>query len=691
VNSGRAVQERRGGPLTKLKNAGGKLLIPLLVAIAYVIAAKFGFTLAFTTKQVTAVWPPTGIALAALLLWGYRVWPGIWAGAFASNAMTSEPVWTAAAIATGNTLAPMLGNFLLRRFGFENTLERVRDVLLLALFGAAIPMTVSATNGVVNLALAGIVSWNAFPLVWSVWWSGDAMGVLFVAPLLLTWVSSTHRRERAEGGPLEFIVLAATLLAACSVSFLSSVPLRFSVYPFIIWAALRFRQREITAVVAATCALAIWATAHGLGPWTSGPLDARLVEVDSWMAVLAVTALVLGAITAERRAARLELQVLLEQTKRSAETLQAAFLPDRLPQRLGLRCDAMYIAAEREALIGGDWYDAFDLPDGRVAFLIGDVTGHGLDAAVTAARLRQSIFAAAFESEDPAGILIKADATLRSRQNAVATAMVAIISTDLSTFSYASAGHPPPIIGGPQIPAHSLPYGSLPFGVGIPIAPETHTVALERDAVILFYTDGLTEFKRDIERAERAVLAAVSHLVDNPHVERPALFVQRSVMGSERPSDDTALLVAQLGAAPQKSWTFDSSNAQEAHSLRHEIVRFIRYFGATEEGLFYAELIIGEALANTVEHARGLVTVDVDWAGTHPVVTILDAGPGLSRFAPTLPADALNENGRGLFLIASLAQDVRIETEAGMGTKMRIVLPTERASAVAGSRPPSLV
>jgi integral membrane sensor domain MASE1/anti-sigma regulatory factor (Ser/Thr protein kinase) len=674
-----------------LKNAGGKLLIPLLVAIAYVIAAKFGFTLAFTTKQVTAVWPPTGIALAALLIWGYRVWPGIWVGAFASNALTSEPMGTAAAIATGNTLAPVLGNFLLRRFGFENALERVRDVLLLALVGAAAAMTVSATNGVVNLALAGIVSWNAFPLVWWVWWSGDAMGVLFVAPLLLTWISSIHRKERGEGGALEFIVLAATLLAACSVSFLSSVPLRFSVYPFIIWAALRFRQREITAVVATVCALAIWATAHGLGPWTSGPLDARLVEVDSWMAVLAITGLVLGAITAERRAAQLELQALLVQTKRSAETLQAAFLPDRLPQRLGLRCDAMYIAAEREALIGGDWYDAFDLPDGRIAFLIGDVTGHGLDAAVTAARLRQSIFAAAFESDDPAEILIKADAALRSRLNTVATAMVAVVSRDLSTISYASAGHPPPIVAGPQTLAHALPYGSVPFGVGIPIAPETHTAALERDAVILFYTDGLTEFKRDIERAERTVLRAVSHLVDNPYVERPALFIQRSVMGSERPSDDTALLVVQLGDAPQHSWAFDSSNAQDAHSLRHEIVRFMRFFGATQEELFYAELIIGEALANTVEHAQGSVSVDIDWAGPHPVVTILDAGPGLSRFEPTLPAEALNENGRGLFLIGSLARDVGIETEPGLGTKIRIVLPIERASAVAGSPPPSLV
>src|SRR5580698_5199628 len=340
-----------------LKAVGGKVLLPILVAVAYVIAAKLGFTLAFTTKQVTAVWPPTGIALAALLLWGYRVWPGIWIGAFASNALSSEPLWTAAAIATGNTLAPVFGYFLLQRFGFDNALERVRDVLLLALFGAAIAMTVSATTGVIALVLAQIIPWSAFPSVWWVWWAGDAMGVLFVAAPLLAWITSLQRKERAEGGTFELSALAAGLLGASFVSFLSNVPLRFSVYPFIIWTALRFRQRETTTVIAV-------------------------------VSVLAITGLVLGAITAERRAARFDLQALLEETKRSAETLQAAFLPEHLPQRLGLTCDAHYIAAERETLIGGDWYDAFDLPDGRIAFSIGDVARPGLDAAVSAARLR---------------------------------------------------------------------------------------------------------------------------------------------------------------------------------------------------------------------------------------------------------------------------------------------------------------
>ena len=659
---------------------GRRIIVPLLVAIAYVAAAKLGFSLAFTTKQVTAVWPPTGIALAALLLWGYRVWPGIWLGAFASNALSSEPIWTAAAIAAGNTLAPVFGNFLLRRFGgFDNALERVRDVFLLALFGSAIAMTLSATNGVAQLALARIVPWSAFPSVWWVWWAGDAMGVLFVTPLLLTWLGA-KQKESAEGSTLELAALAVTLAASSSISFLSNFPLRFSVYPFIIWTALRFRQREMTAAIAFVSGLAIWATSHGMGPWASGSLDSRLVQLDSWMSVLAITGLVLGAITAEKRSARLDLQELLTQTKRSAVTLQAAFLPEHLPQRRGVRCDVLYIAAEREALIGGDWYDAFDLPDGRIAFSIGDVTGHGLDAAVTAARLRRSIFAAAFDAADPAEILTKADQVLGSLQEAPATALVAILSRDLTTLSYASAGHPPPIVGDPRTAARSLPHGGFPFGIGLPVASETHKVALEPDAVILFYTDGLTEFKRDIERTERAVLKAVTRLVDDPRVDRPAVFIQRSVMGVQRPPDDTVLLVIQLSAGLHKSWTYDSRNPLGAHALRREITNFIRSLAPNEDELFRAELIIGEALANTVEHAPGSVNVDIDWTDAYPTVIVSDGGPGLSSFEAALPVDALNENGRGLFLIASLARDVKIEAEPGTGTRMRIVLPTRRAA-----------
>src|SRR5690349_5447555 len=153
-----------------------------LVATAYIVFAEIGFSMAYATKQVTAVWPPTGIAVACLIVLGYRIWPGIFIGAFVSNALSHEPLLTAAAIAVGNTLGPVLGVYLLRRLGrFDPALERVSDVMAFVLFASAAGMTVTATNGTLCLVLSGIVPWSAFATTWRLWWTGDAMGVLLFA------------------------------------------------------------------------------------------------------------------------------------------------------------------------------------------------------------------------------------------------------------------------------------------------------------------------------------------------------------------------------------------------------------------------------------------------------------------------------------------------------------------------------
>lgn len=531
-----------------MKISRERIVIPLVVAIAYLVGAKLGFTMAFATKQVTAVWPPTGIALAALLIWGYRAWPGIWIGAFASNAIEAEPLWTAALVATGNTLAPVFGCWLLRRFGFDNALDRVRDVVLLTLLGSGIAMMVSATNGVTALALARIVHWNAFGSVWWVWWAGDAMGVLSVAPPILTWIAGSRTKVRTDGRWLELAEIGIILLIAGAGSFLTNFPLRFSVYPFVIWIALRFTQRETATAIAIVSGIAIWATTHGFGPWITGSPDTRLLQLDSWMSVLVLTGLVLGAVTAERRTARSQLQALLRATKQSAERLQEAFLPERLPERPGLRCDVLYTAAVREDRIGGDWYDAFEMRDGRIAFVIGDVTGHGLDGAVAAARIRRSIFMAAFDTGDPSEILSKAERTQPDHPHAPATAIVAILSRDLSSLTYASAGHPPPIVAAPGAAPFFLQSGGLPLGFYEAAPRESHTLPLEAGAAIVFYTDGLTEFKHDIDAGERAVLHAAAYLVEHPAVAHPAAYVQGAVMGSERSADDTVVLVVQIAA-----------------------------------------------------------------------------------------------------------------------------------------------
>ena len=763
----------------------------LLVAGAYVFFANVGFSLAFGVKQITAVWPPTGIALAAFILGGYRMWPGVLLGAFAANATSHEPLLTAALIGCGNTLGPLAGTYLLRVFKFDRSFARVRDVLVFVAFGAMLAMTVTATNGTLQLSLAHVFPWPAYGSQWLLWWVGDASGVLLIAPFILTW--SDVRRNGIIAGdatPLEIAIAVPLAFAFAALEFFSHFPMAFPLYPFVVWAALRAGARLMTALIVVISAVSLWATVNGHGPFVRLALNDRMMAFIVYTAVLAITGLVLSALTAERRtalaqmrAAEARFKVLAEtlpqmvwtadpsgkidwlnarwrqflgneqdhslgisdwnalvaagepferelrlrggdgvsrwflvraepmrdsrgrivrwygthtdiddqrrafdRTARIATTLQSAFLPQTLPEHQFLGFDALYLTAGQEVLIGGDWYDAFTLPGGDILISIGDVTGHGLNAAVSAGRIRQSIVATALDMHDPAKILTKVNRLLQLHDSSVATALVAVVDPYSLTLNYASAGHPAPIVAGKSKPAQALAYGSLPLGVSPNTEYRSFSKTLERDDVVVFYTDGITEFARDIESAERALLDAVTSLAVGAPA-RPADALRRAVLGESSPSDDAVIVVlrvapAESGAHPldlRKTWSFHSSHSYSAHHARHEVMRFIESIAQGGEDLFTAELIVGEILANTVEHAPGLVNMEIDWSQASPVITVVDSGPGLERFAAALPDDAFTEDGRGLFLVKTLAHDLHIESDAGYGTKMTVVLPIARA------------
>ena len=380
-----------------------------------------------------------------------------------------------------------------------------------------------------------------------------------------------------------------------------------------------------------------------------------------------------------------------ERTKRVAETLQDVFLPKELPQRPHLRLDAIYLPAERDALVGGDWFDAFDMPDGRLLFSIGDVAGHGLQASVIVGRLRQAILTLAFQFDDPAKILVEVNRLLyHQERDTMATALVGFIDAGLTTMTYACAGHPPPVVAFRNgEPAHMLENGELPLGVELELELTTRHVAILPDTVVALYTDGMIEFSRDVIIAEEKLKAAVALLVGNTSIAAPALAVQEIVFDDLLPQDDAALLLLQFShvesallrsdpSALEKTWRFHSSDAYSAHASRHELMAYLRRMAVDPEQIFTCELIVGEMLANTVEHAPGLVEVTIDWTKEKPVVTIRDTGPGMRSLNPTLPADMLSEGGRGIFLITSLADGASVKPSPGYGTEIRAILPITR-------------
>src|SRR5688572_20733444 len=208
-----------------------------VIAAAYYLSAKVGLDLAFATGSVTAVWPPTGIALAALVVWGPRLWPGVALGACLANAWTGVPLVSVLGITLGNTLEGVAGAYLLRRARFLPSLERVRDVLALVALAAVASTVIAATIGVGSLVVGDEVPAGDFGSVWRVWWLGDMGGDLLVAPLLIA-AAAYWPFHRPPGRASEAVVLAAAVVAASLFVFRQETNLAYLIFPLLVWATL---------------------------------------------------------------------------------------------------------------------------------------------------------------------------------------------------------------------------------------------------------------------------------------------------------------------------------------------------------------------------------------------------------------------------------------------------------------------
>jgi diguanylate cyclase (GGDEF)-like protein len=301
----------------------GILLPPLarrvagLVALtlAYFVAAKLGLRYAFVNPSATAVWAPTGIALAAFLISGKRVWPAIFAGAFLANLTTAGTVLTSLGIAAGNTLEGWTGAWLLRRYGSgRETLQTPRGVLTFALLAAGVSTTVSATIGVVCLTLGGLLPGTEIGPVWLTWWLGDAGGDLVVAPAILAW-SMRHDLHGKRRDAYEVGAMLAALALAAGIAFggwfapIAHSPLSFLCLPPLVWASYRFGRRGAATGVLVVAGIGIWGTLARLEASALQPNQALLV-LQAYLAAISVTALTLAAVVGQRRSAESELRLM---------------------------------------------------------------------------------------------------------------------------------------------------------------------------------------------------------------------------------------------------------------------------------------------------------------------------------------------------------------------------------------------
>jgi integral membrane sensor domain MASE1 len=278
------------------------------VAAAYYVTAKIGLEQQLVRGQVTPFWPPTGIALVALMLWGLRMWPGIALGAFLVNVTLGPSFAAVLAITAGNTLAPVAAWLLLRRVGFRVSLDRLQDALALVFLGALGGMLISATVGTGVLVASGALAAHDFLSTWSVWWTGDAMGVLIIAPFVL---ALRTLRWPPDAGILRWAEVVALLGGTTAVSIVathSSVNLLFLVVPFLVWAAFRFQLAGAAPCVLIASVVAIDAGADGAGPFSGQDLLAKMVILQAFNGTVSLTALVLSAIITERNRSLREIE-----------------------------------------------------------------------------------------------------------------------------------------------------------------------------------------------------------------------------------------------------------------------------------------------------------------------------------------------------------------------------------------------
>lgn len=316
--------------------------------------------MASTPDNVTPVWPPDGFALAALLLLGYRVWPGIWIGSFFANiwafldktnaASVAISIAIASSIAVGTTLSAILGSFLLNKFVRRGHLfDRPQNVFKFVVMGGMGGPIVSATVGITTLCLRGMIPLADWGMNWFTWWMSNVGGILIFTPLVLIWsqplleelqdlfglgTAGIRQKKKLKLKHLksissqvkvaEFTILILLVLAVGKIAFGGGYPVEYMLIPFLLWAVFRFDIQGATLLIFIVSAIAVLGTVKGGGPFARPDLNESLVLLQSFIGVVVLTTLVLYAAIAQRQQVENQLRVQTQQIEKTLGDLQQA-------------------------------------------------------------------------------------------------------------------------------------------------------------------------------------------------------------------------------------------------------------------------------------------------------------------------------------------------------------------------------
>lgn len=402
------------------------LLKTILIAIGYISGAKLGFFLAFLNSQVSPVWPPEGIAFTAIVLIGRKAIPGILIGATVANYLNNPHIPTAILIGIGNTLGVIINYYLLLLLvKSDRIFESISNLIKFLLFCTIPGSFVSAVIGVTSLLYFNFVSQSVYWNVLLTWGAGEMQGFIIVAPFLLTWSKLPDMRFPFYRY-VELVALTILTLVSILLAFKEEVPLAYLPFPFIVWAALRFKKYAATVVITFLSGIAVYKTVKGVGPFAiyldgKISLNNSLILLDIYIAVATIIAYLAVTVMRERSNAQsslvenlktiermkdianqelekkvLERTLIIEKQKSQLEKqiemagkIQDSLLPATIPD-----IDKLKIAIKYQPMmkLGGDFFDLrYSKSKDALGFFLCDVSGHGVPAALLAAMVKMSL------------------------------------------------------------------------------------------------------------------------------------------------------------------------------------------------------------------------------------------------------------------------------------------------------------
>ena len=653
--------------------SGWELGLALALALVYFGSAKLGLTLAFSNESVTAIWPPTGIALAALVLWGRGLWPGVLLGAFLANVTTDVPVYTAAGIAVGNTLEAVVGAWLLERFGFRPTLLRLRDLFALVVLGAVISTAVSATIGLASLSVGDSLSESALT-TWRLWWLGDMGGDLLVASAIFVLVTHWPYRD-LPGSAVELVALMVALVGIELVVFTNDVPATYLAFPIVVWAALRFLQPGATLASLIFAIIAVSFTGNEEGR-SSGARDDGLLLLRasrrSWPD---------GPDPGDRhlpaQAGRAPPSTWRTISRRSC------CLPKllRFPSSSG-RLDR---AGAQGQEAGGDFYDAFETSGGRWVAVIGDVCGKGPEAASLTALARYTLRAVGRQATGPSDALRQLNEAILEQRSDHRFMTAVLVQLDVASpdhgVALSNGGHPHPLVVRAQGEVEELA-GTGGMLLGIYSDPELVDQRLELlpgDALVLF-TDGLTERRDPHDDPDGRIRELLRSSAGASASETAARLGWLAMTDNGKADDDVAVVVlrrvgteaTELPATPSATGESIAVELEPGPRCPAEARTSLMPLADSLPAKVYLDLslLVSELVTNSVRHARlrprDLIRLRIETSDRVVRLEVSDPGGGFSADLPD-PATR-GPGGWGLFLTERLADRLGVDREGGWTT-----------------------